>query len=63
MTVVNHPDYPLAHMTSGQPLVYYCLWCRRGIEPDQAANGNNVYVHDNVFHPDDATFDEDRRPQ
>lgn len=66
MTAVNNQDLPVAHMTLGKPLVYYCLWCKRGIEPEQMNDGEgaaNVYVHDQVWHPEDATFDEDEKPQ
>ena len=39
--------------------VYYCVVCGRAIEPD----GDGVYVHDDVPHPADMTFDEDENPQ
>ena len=51
-------------MTSG----YWCLWCQREVAPevvydDHGDDVGEVYVHDDVEHPDDATYDEDDRPQ
>ena len=37
---------------------YACLWCGRELPVD-----GGVVVHDEVPHPEDATFDEDDHPQ
>jgi hypothetical protein len=39
--------------------VYYCVVCGRGIE----RNEDGVFVHDDVPHPPDMTFDEEERLQ
>ena len=31
---------------------YYCKWCKRHLQREPDAD---VYVHDNVFHPDNYT--------
>lgn len=50
---------------TGQP--YPCMWCGRFIVPDiiECDDGEDgyVYVHDDVEHPVDATYDEEERPQ
>lgn len=38
--------------------VYYCVVCGRALE---AVDG--VFVHDEVPHPSDMTFDEENNPQ
>lgn len=47
---------------------YLCLYCGRILigEPVHDADGGErgvVFVHDDVPHPVDATYDEDGRPQ
>lgn len=39
--------------------IYYCVVCGRDIEGDE----HGVFVHDDVPHPPDMTFDEDENPQ
>lgn len=41
---------------------YWCVVCGREIIPEIFENGN-VYVHDDIPHPETMTFDEDERPQ
>lgn len=41
---------------------YWCVVCGREIIPKIFENGN-VYVHDDIPHPENMTFDEDERPQ
>lgn len=41
---------------------YWCVVCGREIIPEIFENGN-VYVHDDILHPETMTFDEDERPQ
>jgi hypothetical protein len=38
---------------------YWCKWCKRHIPPDKIAakNGGLLFVHDDVYHPIDCTFD------
>jgi len=47
---------------------YWCLWCGRMLvgEPVSDEDGElsgYVFVHDDVYHPEDATYDEEERPQ
>lgn len=41
---------------------YWCVVCGRAIEAEEHENGN-VYVHDDVPHPETMTFDEKDKPQ
>lgn len=40
------------------PEKYWCVFCGRCIEPVET-DGGNLYVHDNVPHPDAFAFDDD----
>lgn len=47
---------------------YWCLWCNRLLFPidivvDEDGNEMFIYIHDDVPHPVDATYDEDNNPQ
>lgn len=42
---------------------YACLWCGREIEGESLDDGSWMFVHDDIPHPADATYDEDDRPQ
>ena len=46
---------------------YWCLWCGHEILPEIVERDDGtegyVYVHDDVEHPIDATYDEDGAPQ
>lgn len=48
---------------SDEPKPYYCLYCMRAIEPKVMENGSVLYVHDDVIHPTEATYDEEEKPQ
>lgn len=37
---------------------YWCIYCGRAIPSD-----DGVFVHDDVPHPENMTFDEEERPQ
>lgn len=41
---------------------YWCVVCGRAIEPEQYED-TNVYVHDNIPHPETMAFDEMENPQ
>ncbi len=48
--------------------LYWCLWCCRFVVGDAVVDDDGdvtgfVFVHDDVPHPPDATYDEDDRPQ
>ncbi len=47
---------------SAHPEAYWCVVCGRAIAPEQY-HDENVYVHDDIPHPEDMTFDEQERPQ
>ena len=53
----------LIGVVSNGGATYACIWCDRLIDGEVQENGTAVFVHDNVPHPDDATFDEEERPQ
>ncbi len=47
---------------------YLCLWCGRELQGEPTANEDGelvgfVFKHDNVPHPDTATYDEENNPQ
>jgi len=44
---------------------FWCLYCGRMLtaEPVDDDGDGGVFVHDDVPHPVDATYDEDERPQ
>ncbi len=47
---------------------YWCLWCGRRLEGEPIHNDEGelvgwVFVHDDIPHSADATFDEEERPQ
>ncbi len=33
-------------------LAYYCEWCKRHLAPQ-----DGIYIHDEVYHPEDVVFD------
>ncbi len=45
-------------MDSDNKNSYWCVVCQREIE-----NIDGVFVHDDIPHPDDMTFDEHEKPQ
>lgn len=43
---------------------YWCLWCQRRVLPEPAEDGDGlIYIHDDVEHPSDATYDEEEKLQ
>lgn len=43
----------LIKLVRATELAYYCEWCARHILPDDCG----VYIHDDVYHPEDISFD------
>lgn len=39
--------------------IYYCVVCMRAIFRD----ADGLFIHDDVVHPQDMAFDEDKNPQ
>ena len=52
-------DLPPLAVTTTMRTGYWCVICGRLLPADE----DGVIVHDPVPHPEDMTFDEDKRPQ
>ena len=42
---------------------YWCIYCLRAIAPEEQADGSDLYVHDEVPHPEEFDFTDESRPQ
>ena len=53
----------LAHITNNPVQGYWCVCCQRMLPAEEVEEDVFMYVHDDVDHPDECTFDEEQRPQ